>query len=101
VGPCTLPSEVRAYKRTGEFNPDTVPQGLLEHHRTRAKVWGLAHVLSGELAYTVHPQDGEIEREYIVREGEAAVIRPQNYHQVRLLTAQTRFYVEFFRAPTP
>jgi len=102
VGPCALPEDVRAYRRTDEFTPTTVPRGLLRHHHTRAGVWGLAHVLEGELEYVVYPEasssqnPADVDAEYVVRKGEAAVIRPQNYHHVRLLTPTTRFYVEFF-----
>ena len=36
-----LPDTVTSYKRTPEFNQDTVPAGLLAAHQTKAGTWGL------------------------------------------------------------
>jgi len=35
-----LPLNVNAYKKTPEFDEESVPSGLLNEHRTKESVWG-------------------------------------------------------------
>jgi tellurite methyltransferase len=49
-----LPDGFAPYKRTPTFTEATVPRGLLETHSTKEGVWGLIHVVEGELEYVKH-----------------------------------------------
>ena len=90
-----LPSNLASYKRTKEFSEVSVPAGLLRRHNTKAGVWGLIHVLEGELRYRIL----EPEREEVILDSELdGVIEPEVDHQVELV-GPVRFYVEFFRQP--
>ncbi|MBT3307566.1 MAG: DUF1971 domain-containing protein, partial [Alphaproteobacteria bacterium] len=49
----TLPSPLKAYRRTPVFTEDTIPKGLRNEHSTKPGVWGVIHVMSGTLLYTI------------------------------------------------
>ena len=86
-----LPEGLSEYKRTSTFTQDTIPNGLLHQHSTKAGTWGQIHVLSGMLIYTPEGQNG-IE----VKQGEEANIPPQMLHHVAAVL-DVRFYVAFYR----
>jgi tellurite resistance-related uncharacterized protein len=46
-----LPPGLVAYKRTPEFDENTLPAGLKKAHSTKAGVWGVIHILEGRLIY--------------------------------------------------
>lgn len=86
----SLPSSVVAYKRTPEFDENTIPPGLLKDHQTKAGVWGKIMVLDGQLQYTINEP-----LEVIVLEaGAVGVVEPTVLHTVKAL-GHVRFYVEF------
>lgn len=85
-----IPAGAVAYRRTPVFTEETVPAGLLKDHTTKAGVWGLLHVSSGELEYRVGA------RRTTVTPSQPAVIVPEVEHCVRPI-GPVRFEVEFLR----
>ncbi len=48
-----IPEKAQSYKRTPEFNEDTIPAGLLKAHQTKEGTWGKINVSEGELLYRI------------------------------------------------
>ncbi len=93
-----LPEAAKAYKRTPEFNQETIPQGLLREHRTKADVWGRIVVLEGELEYVVAGgRSTDQDRRWRLSPACSGIIEPQVVHSV-VPVGPVRFYVEFLRA---
>ncbi len=88
-----LPEDVTAYNKTPEFTELTVPDRLLNHHQTKAGVWGKIVVLAGELQYTIVEPTQEV---VLLSPSQYGVVEPAMLHQVKPLGA-VRFYVEFYR----
>lgn len=88
-----LPENLVAYKRTPEFDQDSVPAGLLRSHRTKAGVWGRIHVLEGALHYRILEPFLEPHR---LEPGTDGVVEPEIPHEVEP-EGSVRFYVEFLR----
>lgn len=89
-----LPSDCQLYQRTKTFDEETVPAGLRANHSTKAGVWGLIHVESGELEYRI---EGSPEATRLLRPGEApGTVVPEVLHRVDP-QGRVRFYVEFWR----
>lgn len=87
----TLPEAVTPYKRTPEFDQDSVPAGLLRDHQTKEGVWGKIVILEGKLEYTIT----EPEVEVIVLDTEHfGVVEPTVLHHIKPL-GDVKFYVEF------
>lgn len=89
----TLPDTVSAYKRTPEFNQDTVPKGLLKAHQTKIGVWGKIIVLKGELEYTINAPEQEV---ILLDEQTQGIVEPAILHQIKPL-GEVQFYIEFYR----
>lgn len=90
-----LPSGFAPYQRTKTFTQDSVPEGLLANHATKRGVWGLIHVQSGALLYTVAaPQSAVLRLEPDV----PGVIVAEVEHAVKPIGA-VQFLVEFWRRP--
>lgn len=89
----TLPEGLTAYKRTPEFDQESVPAGLRREHRTKAGVWGLIRVLEGKLLYRILSPS----REQVLTPETPGVVQPQQPHEVQPL-GPVRFYVEFYAA---
>jgi len=88
-----LPDGLTVYKRTPEFNQDTIPAGLRREHRTKDGVWALIRVVEGRLLYrTLSPHE-----EQILTPDIFGVVAPQQAHEVQPL-GQVRFFVEFYAA---
>ena len=90
-----IPTDATAYKRTPDFTQDSVPDGLLKAHATKAGTWGLIRVLQGELAYRI-VDDRRRGAELVLRPGCDGVVEPEILHAVEPV-GTVRFYVEFFR----
>lgn len=90
----SLPSHLVPYKRTPEFTQDSVPDGLLSAHRTKAGVWGKIVVLAGHLTYRI--LEPEI-TETPLSPGVDGIVEPTVKHEV-VPQPGVRFYVEFYRA---
>ncbi len=91
----SLPADVQEYKRTREFDADTIPAGLLRDHRTKAGVWATIVVLEGYLGYRI--QD-EQQSYFMLRPGVDGIVAPNQPHHV-VPQPGTRFYVAFWRHP--
>jgi tellurite resistance-related uncharacterized protein len=91
----TLPDDVTPYKRTAEFDQDTMPAGLRRAHTTKAGVWARIHVLEGRLRYRVH---GEVVETHELTPETPGIVEPQVPHDVEPIDG-ARFFVEFLRSP--
>ncbi len=88
-----LPAGLVAYKRTPVFDKDTLPAGFGEDHQTKPGVWGVIHILEGQLAFTSY----QPEHTQILEPGEPPkIVEPCERHKVAAL-GEVRFYVEFHR----
>ena len=91
-----LPDDFVAYKRTPQFNQDTVPKGLLSEHTTKADTWGILNIESGSLAY--HITEPGYEAEYVLGPDKHGVIVAEQSHHIRTM-GDVSFYIEFYRRP--
>ncbi len=89
-----LPNHVEHYKSTPSFTQDTVPGALLADHHTKAGVWGLLNVESGNLKYVITANSPH--EEHILSAGDTAVIAPEELHYVEPIGKVT-FHVAFHR----
>jgi len=88
-----LPAAAVAYKRTPDFDATSIPAGLRRDHSTKPGVWGVIHVLEGQLRYAVEPP---LARVSIVDAAHPGIVVPQILHRVEPLGA-VRFHVAFHR----
>ncbi len=88
-----LPNNLEAYKRTPEFNENSVPKGLLKAHQTKQGVWGKIVILEGELEYSINAANNEL---LVLNPDKYGVVEPESFHQVKPV-GKVRFYVEFYR----
>lgn len=88
-----LPNTVTPYKRTPEFDEQTVPKGLLKEHQTKESVWGTIVVLEGQLQYTINEPQTEV---ILLDANTIGIVEPTVRHEVKPL-GKVRFYVEFHR----
>lgn len=49
--PDTLPAGLSAYRVVGPFDSESLPEGLLREHRLKEGVWGLLHLLEGNVRF--------------------------------------------------
>ncbi len=89
-----LPEGFVATRRTPWFDQDSIPQGLLRDHTTRAGVWGRIVVQAGVLRYHV-PALGTITD---LVPGTPGTVIPELEHRVEPL-GPVRFHVRFYAAP--
>ncbi|MEZ4360796.1 MAG: DUF3565 domain-containing protein [Kofleriaceae bacterium] len=89
-----LPEQAAPYRRTAIFDERTVPAALLRDHRTKPSVWGVIHVVAGQLRYIVEPP---LTAEHVLDEAHPGIVVPEVLHRVEPLGA-VRFYVEFHGA---
>ena len=91
----SLPKNVTAYKKTKVFTHETVPDALTSHHDTKAGTWGVIHVVSGEMDYTI--DDERRERETVrLNPQTVGIVEPEIRHFVTPVD-EVEFYVEFHR----
>ena len=88
-----LPAGLSAYRRTPDFDADSIPAGLRRAHRTRAGTWGRIVVTEGELLYRILEPETE---EHVLSPGRDGVVEPEVPHEVAPLGV-VRFHVEFLR----
>lgn len=91
-----LPQGLTAYQRTPEFDETSIPPGLRRTHSTKSGVWGLIHVLAGELHYEAQALEPITQT---LVPGAPGVVVPQMLHQVEA-SGVVRFHVEFLRLPS-
>jgi tellurite resistance-related uncharacterized protein len=94
-----MPAGHAPYQRTKTFSADTVPKGLLANHTTKRGVWGLIHVESGELEYTIQDERFANGLANVTRleTGSVATVITEIEHRVKPV-GDVSFYVEFWRA---
>ena len=90
----TLPDGLQAYRRTPVFDENSLPAALRRQHQTKAGVWGLIHVLEGQLRYRTFDPASET----VLTPQQQGVVRPQQFHEVEPL-GPVRMFVEFHAAP--
>jgi tellurite methyltransferase len=91
-----LPAGHVAYKRTRDFDQDSIPDGLRADHSTKPGVWGVIHVLAGRLRYIVEPP---LACERMLEPGVTGIVVPEVLHRV-VPDGEVRFFVEFHRGDT-
>jgi len=82
-----------AYRRTPEFDEQTLPAGLKREHATKPGVWGRIHVVAGVLRYTV---SAPVCRSFRLAAPASGIVVPDVPHRVAPEGA-ARFFVEFWR----
>ncbi|QLF93225.1 DUF1971 domain-containing protein [Pseudomonas sp. ABC1] len=92
--PTRLPEDVRAYRRTADFDEQSLPAALRKDHATKPGVWALIHVLEGELRYCVADWGLDV----VLVPGQPGIVAPQVLHFVEPRGA-VRLFVEFHAAP--
>jgi tellurite resistance-related uncharacterized protein len=88
-----IPDGHRPYKRTADFDAQSMPEALRRDHATKAGVWGVIHVLEGRLRYLV---EAPLARDEMLEPGRDGVIVPEVAHRV-VPEGEVRFFVEFHR----
>lgn len=88
----TLPEGLTPYRRTPVFTEESVPVALTKNHKTKSVVWGVIHVTSGRLRYTIPSSNETIE----LKPGIDGIVEPDVQHYVTPFCA-VGFYVEFWR----
>jgi tellurite resistance-related uncharacterized protein len=94
-----LPSGVIQYSRVpkeGVFVEEKIPKGLLRRHSTKQGTWGLIRVTKGSLQYQINEPQVATFRLDAPSQG---VIEPAILHEVKPLTSDVEFAVEFYRFP--
>ena len=94
--PCdqkAIPRGFEPYRRTGVFDQETVPKGLLERHTTKPGIWARIHVTEGAIDYLLHAPFHSRER---LDPNSAGIVPPEVEHHLET-TGPVTFYVEFWR----
>jgi len=106
-----LPENVVKYSQVPKvgkvFTATTIPKGLLNAHTTKKGTWGIINVQKGKLEYKicaveVRGNDSSSSNNGLVFElysHHYGIIEPQRLHQVRPLSDDVEFVVEFLRVP--
>lgn len=88
----SIPEHLVPYRRTPEFDENSVPEVWLNAHRTKRGVWAKIVVLEGRLLYVVAvPRE-----ETCLDANQFGVVEPGVGHFVKPL-GKVRFYLEFYR----
>lgn len=104
-----LPSNVVQYSQVPKvpnvFTATTVPKGLLRQHSTKKGTWGIIVVRKGQLQYTIPAHNVEPKRVFVL-DGSSensslnkGIIEPQVLHEVKPLSDDVEFVVQFWRVP--
>ena len=95
-----LPVDVVKYSQVPKppkvFTANTIPRGLLKQHSTKKGTWGIINVSKGKLEYQI---DEPTPHKFDLNSTMKGVIVPTVLHQVRPLTDDVEFVVEFYRLP--
>lgn len=96
-----LPADVIKYSQVpamgSQFTAKNIPSGLLKQHSTKQRTWGMIRVSIGKLSYQINEP---IVREFVLTpDTPPGIIEPKVLHQVKPLTDDLGFVVEFLRLP--
>ena len=91
-----MPADYTEYRRTAVFDEASIPKALLRAHTTKLGVWGILHVVAGELDYVVLEPERRVTT---LRAGAEQIIVTALSHEV-VLRAGARFCVAFFGPPS-
>lgn len=95
-----LPSDVVKYSQVPKapktFTVTTIPKGILKEHTTKSGTWGIINVMKGSLEYQINEPTI---RKFELTAPSRGVIIPMVHHQVKPLTDDVEFIVEFYRVP--
>ena len=89
----TIPPDYEPYRRTPDFDQESVPKALLERHTTKPGVWARIHVTQGSLDYLLHEPFRARER---LTPQTPGIIPPEVEHHIEIV-GPVSFYVEFWR----
>ena len=87
------PEGLASYRRTPEFDQDSVPAGLRKDHATKRGVWGRIEILAGALDYVVQPP---VDATFVLDPETPGIVAPEVPHHVSP-RGVVRFFVEFHR----
>ncbi len=87
-----IPDHVSPYRRTPEFNQDSLPDVWRGPHSTKKQVWGRIVVLEGRLLLVLMNPEEQL----YLDPDHNGVVAPRMSHLVKPL-GPVRFYVEFYR----
>eukprot|EP00798_Chlamydomonas_sp_ICE-L_P013940 gene13940-19876_t len=100
LGMRSLPSDVIKYSQvpaSGKcFTADKIPKGLLKQHTTKEGTWGVIDVQKGTLEYKILEPAEQV---FALKAPAKGIIEPTVLHQVKALTDDLEFVVEFHRLP--
>ncbi|KAL7537254.1 hypothetical protein ACHAWF_005704 [Thalassiosira exigua] len=95
-----LPADVVQYtqvpKSGAVFAATTIPSGLTKRHTTKEGTWGVIRVSRGLLEYTILEPSESV---HVLDARNLGVIEPTMLHQVKALSDDVEFVVEFWRVP--
>ena len=95
-----LPSNVVQYTQVPKsgkaFTATTIPSGLTKEHNTKKGTWGVIRVSTGNLEYTILEPQKSV---HILDKETVGIIEPTMLHQVKALSDDLEFVVEFWRVP--
>ena len=100
TGMKSLPKDVVKYsqvpKGDKKFTATTIPKGLLKAHNTKKGTWGVINVTKGQLRYQINEPSLAV---HVLSSTQRGIIEPQIRHEVKALTDDLEFVVEFYRLP--
>lgn len=90
-----MPTGFVPFKKTQEFNEDTIPLEMRTGHETPPATWARIHVTQGRLGYRILEP---LNRNFLLDAANPGTVAPESPHYVTPM-GPVCFYVEFFRAP--
>ena len=89
----TLPSGVAYYARSPEFSDQSIPENLLDSHRTKTMTWAKIVVTQGKILYRI--LEPWIE-EHELSPDRSGVVEPEVPHELEVM-GDVRFHLDFYR----
>jgi tellurite resistance-related uncharacterized protein len=89
-------SQVPNKKRNIRFTSTTIPKGFLKEHTTKQGTWGMIVLYQGRLEYQINQPTRQT---FELSKNMPGIIEPGVLHQVRPLTDDVEFVVEFYARP--
>lgn len=93
-----LPSNVVQYTQVPKvgkvFTATTIPSGLKKEHNTKRGTWGVIRVSIGKLEYKILEPQKSV---HVLDKETVGIIEPTKLHQVKSLSDDLEFVVEFWR----